>query len=159
MALVDVKPGLINTSKNVADYSGAGLRGVEQSLSLDHAKIEVKVRYRGRHGFHILTVDVTPATPTSPLEVLLLCPRCQQQLRIASDRKAIEFLPNVPVKIVLDSEEVIDGDASDLVSLGQLSIEPFECTWELNPQGRRMEFGLGLCKWKVGIDKNVAKDA
>lgn len=26
-------------------------------------------------------------------------------------------------------------------------------------EGRRMEFGLGLCGWRVGITGNVAKDA
>ena len=40
---------------------------------------------------------------------------------------------------------------------GELSVSPFECTWEL-PEGRRQEFGLGLCRWRVAIDKNIAKD-
>jgi hypothetical protein len=34
-----------------------------------------------------------------------------------------------------------------------------KCTWELENDGRRMEFGLGLCNWTVGIDHNIARDA
>ncbi len=88
-----------------------------------------QVRYKDM----ILTMDVYKMD--DEVMVHTYCPRCRNALRISSARKQIDF------------------------SNGKLSIEPFKCTWELDPEGRRMEFGLGLCNWQVGIKDNVARDA
>lgn len=95
----------------------------------------------------VLEVDVYLAPgarnlSSENLHFVVLCPRCKNALTVRGDRKDIEFVPPT---------------ASS--PRGILSCEPFQCTWELESDGRRMEFGLGLCNWKVGIHKNMAKDA
>lgn len=92
----------------------------------------------------IMEVDIYPAAPGTPLmtdrpmlEALVLCPRCRHQLRIGCDRKRIDFDP---------TRNLADG--------GRLSIEPFQCTWELE------DFrGSGMCHYRVAIDNNVAIEA
>lgn len=70
--------------------------------------------------------------------VNLLCPRCQNSLRISGKNKRIDFDPRT----------------------GRLSVEPFTCTWEMDwgNTNRRMEFGISLCNTKLAIDNNVARD-
>ncbi len=78
--------------------------------------------------------------------VHLICPRCKHTLSIRGDRKHIEFATS-------------GGPAGK----GELSVEAFQCTWELPGVGKHIPGvvggGLSLCKWKVAIDKNIAKDA
>lgn len=86
-------------------------------------------------------------TPEGMLEVHWMCPRCgplnaQRMSRIPGSRKRIEYDPSVQAE---------DG--------GRLSVEAFECPWELESEGRRMEFGLGLCKLRLAIENNVARRA
>ena len=58
-------------------------------------------------------------------------------------------------RLLSDAKEVVDWDPEK-----GLSVEPFECTWEMGErQGERIHFGLSLCRWRVGIQNNVAKDA
>lgn len=95
-----------------------------------------KVRYKD----FVLELDVYEP-PGAPRYVHLICPRCRHALRITEDRKAMEYDP---------TRDVENG--------GRISVEKFTCTWEL-PEDRRMEFGLGLCRWTVAIDNNVARDA
>lgn len=65
--------------------------------------------------------------------VHLICPRCHNFLKIESMHKTMEW----------------DGKT--------LSVEPFECTWELG--AARQEFGVSLCRWRVGVQRGIAKDA
>jgi hypothetical protein len=86
-------------------------------------------------------------TTDGPLEIHWMCPRCgplnaKRMSRIPGSRKRIEFDPHV---------QTDDG--------GRLSVEAFECPWELESDGRRMEFGLGLCGLKIAIENNVARRA
>lgn len=94
------------------------------------------VRYKDR----VIECDVYFAG-ASVTAVDIVCPRCQNALRISAERKQIFYDPN---------HQREDG--------GRLSVERFECTWEAEPGGRRMEFGLGLCRWSAEIDNNVARD-
>ncbi len=116
--------------------------GYASTLRLDKNKTEVQVRYKD----FLITADLyrVKVGEQTTIRLLLLCPRCRNALTIESTKKAISY-----------------DDSSMKEAGGQLSVEPFTCTWELDPakEGRRMEFGLGLCNWRVAIDKNIAKDA
>lgn len=76
------------------------------------------------------------------------CPRCgrnpahdQHMSTIDGHNKKIEYDPN---------SQVEDG--------GRLFVEPFKCSWELDPS-RRMEFNLGMCNLGLRIENSVAYDA
>lgn len=88
-----------------------------------------QIRYRDK----VITADVYIAD--GRLMVHLICPRCLNALKITDERKKMEY------------------DARDNV----LSVEPFACPWEMS--AHRTEFGVGMCRWTVGIDRNVARDA
>lgn len=104
------------------------------------AKGHPKVRYQGGGRTFILTIDVYEFE-NEPTSLHLICPRCHNALRITADNKALEYDPS--------RNETMGG---------RLDVDTFECTWEL-PEGRRQEFGIGLCRWRVGIANNVARDA
>ena len=91
------------------------------------------IRYSGRYGEFVLECELYKVG--NELSLHLICPRCHNALWVRSTRKQMSF----------------DFDKG-------FSCEPFECTWEL-PEGRRMEFGIGLCRWKAVIDCNRARDA
>lgn len=98
------------------------------------AKAHPMIRYKDR----VIEADLYEMG--GQLMVHLLCPRCRHALKISSERKHMEW----------DRES--------------LSVEPFTCTWELGrdtsgTDGDHIAFGLGLCGWRVAIDKNVARDA
>lgn len=113
----------------------AGDDGVGQAINMASGKHETRVVYKD----FVLTVDVY-AIPGEPLQVHLICPGCRKQLRVTQDRKHIDWHP----------------------ATGELSISPFQCTWEKSDDAHVPGLVAGggtLCKWTVGIDKNVAKDA
>lgn len=96
------------------------------------------VRYEGRMGTFLLEVDIFPDLGEG-LMVVGLCPKCRNGFRISGKNKRIEF--NTTDK--------------------RLFVEAFECTWEM-PDGnvdRRSENGFGLCRLKMVIENNRAKDA
>jgi hypothetical protein len=123
--------------EEVFHIAGDPDHGFTATTRLDRQKREVQVRYKD----FLMVVDVY-AFPDTPIRAILVCPRCKNTLTIQGDKKRIDYDPNALTE-----------------RGGQLQIEPFGCTWEADPNGRRMEFGLGLCGWKVGISNNVAKDA
>lgn len=86
-----------------------------------------------------------------PMYVHIICPRCHNALKIDEDHKAIFYERHRAPKFApfLAEQGIMDHG-------GSLSIEPFECTWELGPD--RQHFGIGLCRWRVAIDNNIAKD-
>jgi hypothetical protein len=100
-----------------------------------------RVRYKDR----MIFVEVYQH-PGEPMQVHWMCPRCgplndARMSTIRGDRKRIEYDPR---------RQVEDG--------GQLNVEAFECPWELESKGRRMDFGLGLCGLKLVIDNNIARE-
>lgn len=118
--------------------------GLQSTISLAGGKQEVFVNYKD----FMLTVDVYQI-PGEPTQVHLICPRCRHQLRVTSDRKKIEYDPN---------------DYNFKSRGGRLSIEPFQCTWELPEAGDQhtpgiRSGGLTLCKLTIGISDNRARDA
>lgn len=109
--------------------------GVTTDVSLTKSAFaKPQIRYSGRFGEFVLTCELYKMG--NELSLHLICPRCRNALWIKSSKKQMHW----------------DSDKG-------LSIEPFECTWELEGDSRRMEFGLGLCRWRAAIDKNIAKDA
>jgi hypothetical protein len=115
------------------DANGRPVVGKSATINITQNSIgRTPVRYKD----FLLECDVYKVG--DELMVHLYCPRCRNALRVSSDRKSIDY----------DHVENV------------LSIEPFECTWELGDrEGERMGFGIGLCRWRVGISKGVAKDA
>ena len=116
-----------------------------------------QIRYSTAQRDFVLEADVYPllgqavfegSADAAGLEVILICPRCMHELRIASDRKHIDYTPGPPV---------IDPDQGVVVR-GVLSVETFECTWELDTGARVTGHGENLCRWRAVIDKNVARD-
>lgn len=115
--------------------------GLSSTIALSSGKREVIVVYKD----FVLTCDVY-ALPGQPIEVHLICPRCRKALRVTSERKTIDF----------------DPSAGDPKKGGRLSIEPFQCTWELGGDKHvpgLVGGGISLCRWTAGIDDNVARDA
>jgi len=99
-----------------------------------------QIRYSGKFGEFVLTGDLYN-DPEGGLMLHIYCPVCStpekpHNLSIRSRRKKMEWDPK-----------------------RGLSVEAFGCTWELpEADERKMEFGMGLCRWRVAIENNVAKD-
>lgn len=139
------------------DPTGSGLVGQSSQISLERAVIGrtlVKAEEGGQTV--LLEVDVYPLASGNGLELLVLCPRCRHQIRITSERKEISYeLERTPAwvtEMALQLEQPI-------LAVGELSVEPFGCTWELDDGHGRKRFGNSLCGWRVGIDRNVARRA
>ena len=127
--------------KDLVHIAGDMDTGITSTFQIDRNKREVIVTYKE----YVLTVDIYQI-PGEPTKVHLICPRCHHALSISAERKAIDF----------------DPKAGDPKLGGRLSIEPFQCTWELPDAGEHKaglkSGGLTLCKWKAGIENNVARD-
>lgn len=111
------------------------------------------IRYRNR----LIEADVYPllGAPVGEdgkqaIEVIIICPRCEHELRISSLAKSVHWEPGAAV---------LDVERQAMVFRGQLSVEPFTCTWEINTKTPVTGHGENLCRWRVGIDKGLALDA
>ena len=125
-------------TEEIFHIAGDEDRGIASTMTLSkNVFARPQVRYASPvYGDMILECDVYKAE--NELTVHLICPKCRHNLQISSKRKAIE----------LDSD-------------GKLSIEPFQCTWELNDEllGEKRDFGFSLCRWTAAIDKGVIRHA
>lgn len=134
-----------------ADPSGSGLMGQASQMRLKEMALgHPLIRYKDL----VLEADVYKDPEGGGLMVNIFCPRCRNSLRITSQRKQIEFTAAL----------VRDRATGRMLKRGTLSVSPFQCTWELGrgtdqTGADRMDFGMGLCRWTVAIDNNVAKDA
>jgi len=84
--------------------------------------------------------------PGEPIQIHWACPRCgplnvKRMSTIWGNQKKIDFDPRAQIE---------DG--------GRLNVEQFECSWELESSGRRMDFGLGMCGLKLVIDNSRARE-
>lgn len=133
-----------------------GPLGGHQTIRLDKSAIgHPYVRYRDRVlelDIYPLLGDGGPVGGTERLEVILICPRCQHELRVTSDRKAIDYTPGAP------ELEVGPGGTPSWQVRGTISIEAFQCTWEMDTKAKVTGHGENLCRWKVAIDRNIARD-
>ncbi len=148
--------GLSSRKREMVQLAGDEQRGIQSTRRLDTAKVEVLVAYRGRAGHFDMTVDVY-ALPGEPAELHIICPKCRHKSRITAARKHIEFDSNDtrPYTFVDGSQMPTNG--------GRLDVETFECSWEMPDAGEHKvgirSGGITLCRMRMAIDHNVAKDA
>lgn len=130
------------------------LRGLARTTRLDGGKHETLVLFRGKTADFVLTVDVY-AIPGEPLQVHYICPRCHKQGRITQDAKQMAWAPT--------ENRVLDlPDGQKTRTNGVLSVEPFQCTWEVGSETHTPGIragGLTLCGQKLVIDDNIAREA
>lgn len=148
--------GRIAQKRQMVQLAGDERRGMTSTTRLDTSKVEVLVAYRGRIGDFDMTVDVY-AIPGEPLELHIICPKCRHKSRITQQRKQIEFNPGDfrPYTFVDGSRMPTNG--------GLLNVETFECGWEMPEAGEHKvglrTGGITLCRMRMAIDHNEAKDA
>ncbi len=137
--------------REMVQLAGDPQRGYASTTRLDTMKQEVFVTY----GDFLLTVDVY-ALPGQPIELVYVCPKCRHQGRITGDKKHVEFDPGASRTLALPN-------GARVPTGGDLSIEPFQCSWEMPDAGEHKPGiragGITLCNLKLAIDHNVAKDA
>jgi hypothetical protein len=157
--MMGVKPGSLASGKEreVVRIAGDMETGISMTTSLTAGKQEVVVVY----GDQFLTVDVY-AIPGEPLVAHIICPRCRKQSRIPGDRKAIDFDPSAvnPMRTTILATQSPDLMAAG--GIGRLSIEPFECAWEMGDDRHvagALHSGVSLCRLRIGITNNRAMDA
>lgn len=117
---------------------------VESTRQVDlerNALGRVRVRFRD-----VVVFAEVYQHPGEPLQLHWMCPRCgplnaKRMSSIRGDRKRIEY----------DARQNLDDG-------GRLDVETFVCPWELESEGRRMEFGLGLCGLRLVIANNIARE-
>lgn len=153
--LATVKRELVQVAGDVPHPDGTTpWRGHQSQVSLTGDKQEVLVMFREM----ILTVDVY-VIGEHPV-AYLVCPRCRKVLTVRGDQKAIDFDPFVPNPVRAEIAAAGDPTLTWAARLGRLSIEGFECTWELDDaphvQGA-VHTGASLCRMRLAIDNNRAR--
>lgn len=138
----------------VVQQRGSMDRGMTQTTRLDKAALgHPLIRYQAGPHARVIEADVyymptDDGTGTPGLEVILICPCCEHELRVTSLHKAIEYTP----------APELDTATGEVVIRGTISIAPFQCTWEKDTKTAVTGHGENLCRWRVGIDKNIALD-
>lgn len=169
---------VVQLAGDAPDPTGVtGGRGLLSTHRLNAGKQEVVVVYKDL----ILTVDIY-ALPGEPLRAQLICPRCHKHLTIPGDRKKIEFEPTSlnPVRQKIlemtgmsrpppSNPTIMDnavreawGGLMKLSEFGRLSVETFECTWEIGDEQHvpgAMHTGASLCRLRLVIEDNRAQEA
>jgi len=127
---------------------GSEEKGISSDTRLTkNAFAHPMIRYSGRFGEYVLEGDLYQmplAAGKSELMLHIICPVCStpetpHALRVTSSMKKMEY----------DNTRGV-------------SVETFGCTWELPAAGSTpgaLQFGMGLCKWRVAIENNRAYDA
>jgi len=132
--------------------------GLQSTHSLTAGKQEVVVVF----GDLLLTLDVY-ALPGEPMRVQIICPRCHKHSTIRGDRKKIEYearsLNPQARRIHLLASSVAELAAISM--FGRLSVEPFECAWELGDAKHvpgALHTGASLCRLRLVIEDNRARE-
>lgn len=149
--------------RELVQVAGDMDHGLMSRIDLGSGKTEVLIYDpRGEGNAPLHTVDVY-ALPGEPLKVHILCPRCKNHLTIPGDKKAIEWDPKATNPRARDIIALgVPPHMQVMAKTGRISIEPFECTWELdaNKKVGASEFSGGnLCRWRCAIDNNMVKPA
>lgn len=143
--------------RDVVQLAGDAHHGLTSHYNLCALKQEVVVVY----GDLFMTVDVY-AVSGEPLKVHLYCPRCHKHSTVPGTRKAIDFDPTAGNP---QRSAIIASGRPELVALaerGRLSIEPFECPWEVTDDRHvagALHTGVSLCRLRIAIDNNRARNA
>ncbi len=148
---------LVQLAGDAPDPTGTTThRGALSTMRLTGGKQEVVVVHKDV----FLTVDVY-ALPGEPMKIHLLCPRCHKHLTIPGYRKAISFEPGERnpqrTTIVASGRPELVG----MADLGRLSVEQFECTWEIGEDKHvtgGLHTGVSLCRLRLVIDNNIARE-
>jgi predicted RNA-binding Zn-ribbon protein involved in translation (DUF1610 family) len=102
-----------------------------------HARVELEYTGRFAHPYARLVIDCEVyKAPDGMLSVHSICPKCGKAIMIRGDQKRIE----------LDEER------------GLLFVSEFGCPWELEGD-RRMQFGIGMCKFRCEYAGKVVREA
>lgn len=152
---------IVQLAGDVPDPTGVtSHRGIQSTHILTGAKQEVLVLF----GDLVLTVDLY-ALPGEPVRVQLICPRCCKHSTITADRKRIEFDPKAPNPQRSAILELARGatlpEVVGIADYGRLSIETFECTWEVGNDRHvagGLHTGASLCRLRLIIDDNRARE-
>jgi hypothetical protein len=147
--------------RELVQVAGDMDHGLASRIDLSSGKTEVLVIDR-KSDVPLHTIDVY-VMPGEPLKVHILCPRCKNHLTIPGDKKAIEWDPKAENPRARDIVALgVPPHIQAMAKTGRISIEPFECTWELDA-GKKVgasEFSGGnLCRWRAAIDNNLVKNA
>jgi hypothetical protein len=155
-----VQPG--GQQRELVQIAGDVDTGISSTTRLDLGKQEVIVADKDR--IHILTVDIY-AIPGEPLKAHLICPRCKHQLTIDEGKKPIDFRPRAPNPLGASILADLPPELHAAGAVGQLSIETFVCTWELEDRQQdagKQDLGViargSLCRYRGSIDRNVLKE-
>lgn len=159
---VDTTPkrDLVQIAGDRPDPSGlTPFLGQQSTTRLNGDKQEVIVIYEPMGMF--MTVDLY-ALSGEPVRAYLYCPRCHKHLTIRADQKAIDYDPSAENP---QRDRILASGVAELVAhaqRGRLSVETFECTWELG-DGRHVpghvHTGASLCRHRMVIDNNLARPA
>lgn len=145
--------------KTLMTFAGDEVGGMQSKIDLDVDKLMVAVWYERKE--LLLELDVH-ALPGEPILLIAICPKCQNAIRIPGDRKRIEWDPQAenPMRRVIAAR--LPPHHVHRAARGRLSVEPFECTWEMNAKqavSSDLTIGKGnLCRWRGAIDNNRVKE-
>ena len=121
------------SKEEIYQIAGDPDHGLSSDMNLTNSAFaKPQIRYKGKAGDFVLSCELYKIG--DELSLHLICPRCRHALMIKSSSKQMEY----------DKER-------------GLSVEPFQCTWEL-PEDQRVQFGIGLCKWTAVIENDRARD-
>jgi hypothetical protein len=155
--------------KELFHVSGDQHNGAAQGatgMNLNNSALCHPVVYYPKKGI-FLTLDVFDM-PGTPRYVVVRCPVCQARnpnaegmdLTIKEDQKEMSIDAKALPKIDgFTTSELVQGlglQHPDELR-GRISIEPFGCTWEAEPELRR-SFGFSCCEWNVAIKNNIMVD-
>lgn len=142
------------TKRELVTLAGDEDSGLRSSVRLDTGKHEILVHYPRQDQWLVVDVYLMPGEPP---ELVFICPRCHKAGRIKGANKKIEL--DLAAKAPIDPNKVPPEFRH--LTVGHLSVEPFECSWELEAdrQLSRHAAGLNLCRWKAAIEDNIARDA
>lgn len=136
------------TKEDLYEVKGDPRTGMASTTNLDNAaEAKIEVRYSGQyndHGAIAMLMQCEVYRAGESVLVHIICPKCKNANSIKSERKALEWDPRN----------------------GVLSVEPYTCNWEMNTERdnksahKSILVGSGnLCRARIAIDKNRARDA
>ena len=149
--------------------------GLDSTYQLTAGKQEVVVVF----GDLLLTLDVY-ALPGEPMRVQIICPRCHKHSTIRGDQKKIEYEPKsmnprrdrilwmarstglAPEQDLFSKERRELAEVVSIADFGRISIEPFECAWEIGDAKHvpgALHTGASLCRLRLVIEDNRAREA
>lgn len=143
--------------------------GLSSTTYLDRGKQEIALLVRPRNSTTmvdgIATVDIY-AIPGEPVKVHMICPRCKHQLQLDQARKQMDWQPAAPNPHAAEIRTCLEAaDRWIAGNLGVLTVEEFQCTWELGDDmqdkgkdTRVIAASGALCRFRGVIDRNVLKE-